>query len=108
MFSHKIDKMARRYQEKYSEKKLEPWLVKGVEALGGDCFKFRSPGNNSVPDRLVMMPGRRAWFVEVKSTGEAPGALQLIMHAILRRLGWEVFVIDHRRELDDFLMMIQL
>lgn len=32
-------------------------LVDGIRKLGGRAFKWVSPGNDGVPDRIVVLPG---------------------------------------------------
>ena len=53
-----------------TEKELESKLVKAVKARGGIAYKFTSPAHRSVPDRLVVMPGGRVIFIEVKAPGK--------------------------------------
>lgn len=72
------------------EKIIEEKLKKAVKQNGGVCWKFTSPGTAGVPDRIVLMPGGRIAFVEVKAPGEKPRPLQLL----LRRLGFLVYVLD--------------
>lgn len=40
------------------EKSVERKLVTGVKELGGLAYKWISPGNSGVPDRIVMWPDR--------------------------------------------------
>jgi Holliday junction resolvase len=49
------------------EAEIERKLVKAVERMGGLAFKFVSPGACGVPDRLLVMPGGRVYFVELKT-----------------------------------------
>lgn len=49
------------------EKEIERHLVNGVKKLGCLCFKFVSPGNPGVPDRIVLTPNGRTIYVELKS-----------------------------------------
>ena len=76
------------------EKQIEQKLVRAVRAAGGLCPKFVSPGLAGMPDRLILLPGGRFAFVEVKASGEKPRALQLHRHAQLQALGFSVFVLD--------------
>ena len=76
------------------EKYLEQKLVKAVKAAGGMCPKFVSPGMSGMPDRLVLLPGGRLSFVEVKAPGRKPRPLQTYRHDQLRALGFPVFVLD--------------
>lgn len=76
------------------EKTIEQKLVKVVRAAGGIAPKLVSPGMAGMPDRLVLLPGGRLAFVEVKAPGVPPRPLQLRRHALLRRLGFRVYVLD--------------
>ena len=76
------------------EKQIERKLVESVRHAGGLCPKFISPGMDGMPDRLVLMPGGRISFVELKAPGKQPRPLQLHRHDQLRSLGFEVCVID--------------
>lgn len=40
------------------EKAVEAKLRKGVKALGGVSYKWVSPGQSGVPDRIVIWPNR--------------------------------------------------
>ena len=44
---------------------VERYLVKRVKALGGQCFKWVSPGHAGVPDRIGVLPQGQVFFVEV-------------------------------------------
>jgi hypothetical protein len=76
------------------EKSIEQKLVAAVKQAGGICPKFTSPGMDGMPDRLVLLPGGRVAFVEVKAMGCKPRPLQLARHGMLRRLGFKVYVLD--------------
>lgn len=45
---------------------FERKLKKRIEEKGGLCLKWVSPGYTGVPDRIVLLPGGRIFFVEVK------------------------------------------
>ena len=86
-----------------NEKLIEKKLRKGVRALGGVALKFSSPYHRGVPDRIVLMPGGRIYFVELKSTGKKPTLLQEKAMEELRKLGFDVRVTDNQESLDEFL-----
>lgn len=48
------------------ESKIEAWLNEQIRKLGGRSYKFVSPGNPGVPDRIYFLPGGRIYFVELK------------------------------------------
>ncbi len=78
-----------------NEKIIEQKLRDEVKRRGGLALKFVSPGFSGVPDRLVLMPDGNVGFVEVKTPGKAPRAIQISVHKRLRRLGYKVFVLDN-------------
>ena len=49
------------------EAKIEAWLNERVKELGGISYKFVSPMNPGVPDRIYLFPGGRVYFVELKT-----------------------------------------
>lgn len=49
------------------ESAIEARLVKMVRERGGLCYKFVSPGNPGVPDRIVITPAGRTIYVELKT-----------------------------------------
>jgi len=98
-----IEKMEVRMREKAIEQKL----VQAVKAMGGIAPKFTSPGFDGMPDRLVLMPKGKIAFVEVKRHGEKPRPLQKSRHGLLRRLGFQVYVLDDGEQIGGILNEIQ-
>ncbi|EML1597777.1 VRR-NUC domain-containing protein [Burkholderia cenocepacia] len=84
------------------EKTVETYLVDRVRAAGGDAYKFSSPARVSVPDRIVIFPPARIYFVELKRPGGVVTKGQLREHERLRALGCDVRVIDSREAVDAF------
>lgn len=85
------------------ESQIESYLRQKVKDLGGIAYKFVSPGNSGVPDRMVLLPGGRTIFVELKAPGKKPTKLQLVQHKRMQGLGHEVRVIDSREQVDAWL-----
>lgn len=81
------------------EKTLEHNLVMEVKRVGGLALKFVSPGFDGVPDRLVLLPGGKVGFVEVKAPGEHTRPLQEARLRLLRKLGFKAFVLDSREQI---------
>ena len=49
------------------EKDIEKLFRDEIKKAGGKAYKFTSPGNDGVPDRIVMLPGGHIVFVELKT-----------------------------------------
>lgn len=77
------------------EKIVEQKLVRAVKAAGGICPKWTAPGFDGMPDRIVLLPGGRMGFVEVKASGKKERPLQKSRHEMLRGLGYRVYVLDN-------------
>ena len=69
--------------------------------------KFVSPGFNGVPDRLVLFPGGRMAFVEVKAPGETMRPLQQYRARQLAALGFRVYTVDCKERIGGILDEIQ-
>ena len=84
------------------ERQIERGLKMIVKAAGGLAWKFVSPCTAGVPDRIVLLPGGRIVFVEVKDTGKKLRPLQHLRKRQLEKLGFEVRVIDSREMAEAF------
>lgn len=89
------------------EKKIEQKLVTAVKKHGGICPKFVSPGFDGMPDRLLLLPHGRFAFVEVKAPNQKPRPLQLSRHRLLRRLGFQVYVLDALENIDKIILEVK-
>lgn len=90
------------------EKDIESKLTKAVKAERGRSYKFVSPGNSGVPDRIVALPGGCIGFVELKQKGKAPTKLQELQIARLRKAGFYVTVLDDIEDIPKVLSEIKL
>lgn len=62
-----------------TEADIEQRMRKAIESRGGLCLKFVSPGNNGVPDRIVITPLGRIVFVELKTENGVLSGIQRLM-----------------------------
>jgi hypothetical protein len=85
------------------EKEIEMQLARAVKKMGGRAVKFTSPGFDGMPDRLVLLPGGKCGFVEVKAPGKKPRALQRVRHEMLKELGFKVYVLDAREQIEEII-----
>lgn len=97
-----IDHIARHSSE--SEKAIEAYLVRKVKETGGICLKYASASVTGYPDRIVLLPGGRVVWVELKSKGQKPEKRQVIRIGELRGLGFRVEVIDSKEQVDSLLV----
>ena len=65
------------------ERDIEKWLKSRIEGMGGEFWKFTSPGRDGVPDRIAIFPDGRLVFVELKSEH---GTLKELQKRQIRRL----------------------
>ena len=84
------------------EKEIEEYLVRLVHKCGGKAYKFVSPGNAGVPDRLVVFPNGVLAFIELKAPGEKTRPIQDHEINRLRRFGQLVVILDGKTKIDSF------
>lgn len=83
------------------ESKIEKEFRIKVRSVGGKAYKFSSPGNNGVPDRIVVYKGK-CYFVELKKPGEDLKPRQKVVKKHFKKLGFEVYKIDSVELVDKF------
>lgn len=85
------------------ESTIETNLKKAVKGVGGMCLKLPALHLSGAPDRLCLMPGGLAVFIELKAPKKKPRKLQLIIHKRLRALGFRVEIIDSNELIKNFI-----
>lgn len=85
------------------EKDIEKILMTEVKKLGGRAYKWVSPGNDGVPDRIVILPNREPIFVELKTEKGRLSPLQAVQIDRLMSLGQHVEVLYGPDEVKRFL-----
>ena len=86
------------------ESNIEVQLVKMVRSRGGLCYKFVSPGNPGVPDRIIITPAGRTVYVELKTEVGRLAAIQKYQHEEIRKRGADVRTL---KGLDQVLAFVQ-
>lgn len=85
------------------EKDIEKALGRMVGKHGGLCLKWVCPGWAGVPDRIILLPGGRVIFVELKRPkGGRLSPMQKWFAKKLIDLGFQHWVIWDREELKLF------
>lgn len=84
------------------EKDIERWLGERLKRLGCLYFKFVSPMNPGVPDRIVILPGGKTVYVELKTKVGRLSSVQKWQIARMRERGADVRTVrgvDEAKEL---------
>lgn len=85
------------------EAKIEEWLVKQIKDMGGIADKFVSPANPGVPDRLIVMPPGKIYFVELKTEIGRLSNIQKWQRERYAKCGAEVRVIKGMEQAKEFI-----
>lgn len=88
------------------ESRLEHRLKREIENLGGMSLKLTVPGKRGMPDRLILLPGEKIYFIEMKVPGEKPRPLQRKRARQLQALGFYVCCLDSDEAVDGFLQEV--
>lgn len=88
-----------------TESELERILVHEVRKDGGRAYKWVSPGNDGVPDRIVFFPGGKVYFVELKTEKGRVSAQQKIQLRRLEELGQKAVIVKGMAGLIEFFRM---
>ena len=86
------------------EREVEKYLVGRIEKeFGWPVHKFVPDQAPGMPDRVVLLPGSRVLWVELKTKGGRLSELQKYRHAALRHAGHEVVVVWSKEQADDLI-----
>lgn len=84
------------------ESKIEEYLKNEVGKYSGLCLKFTS-SVSGVPDRIVILPENRVYFVELKQEKGQLSKLQKYMHRQFEKRGVPVYVPYSKSDVDKFI-----
>ncbi|WP_340293447.1 VRR-NUC domain-containing protein [Staphylococcus coagulans] len=85
------------------ESNIEKYLVREVKKKKGLCLKWVAPGTKGVPDRIVIMPKGKTYYVEMKQPNGRIDPLQKYMHKQLADRGHQVFTLWDKKQVDEFI-----
>ena len=85
------------------ESRIERRLKNEVERRGGKALKFTPQGYAGMPDRIILIPGGKTVFVELKAPGKKPRPLQVKRARELHTLGFRVYLIDSIESINSFI-----
>ncbi len=86
-----------------TESALEKKITDYAKSLGCMVFKFVSPNQRGVPDRVFITPGGACLWLEFKAPGQKPDPLQLRMIQKLREQNVPACWVDNE---DDAMDMV--
>lgn len=90
------------------EKEIESKLVRLVKQTGGLCLKWVCPGWAGVPDRIVLLPGGKVMFVELKRPrGSVLSSRQLWWGLKLQELGFAYVVVWNNADIAAFKTLLR-
>ena len=85
------------------ESRLEDKVLKISNSLRCLCIKLVAVGLYGFPDRTIICPGSRIFFVELKQEGKKEKKRQAWWHRTLRRYGFKVYVVDRVAQFEKIL-----
>lgn len=89
------------------ESAIEAKLRDGIRKLGGRAYKFISPGNAGVPDRMVILPGGKIVFVELKTESGRLSSVQKFQIGQMEAMGCDVRVLYGADDVSWFLKQVE-
>jgi hypothetical protein len=84
------------------ESEIERYFNWAVERLGGRTFKFVSPNQRGVSDRIACLPDGSTWFIELKTKGGRLSDLQRIFAREMERLNQNYACLWTKEQVDEW------
>jgi hypothetical protein len=91
------------YASDMLEKEIENYFVWTVEHAGGKTYKFKSPTQRGVSDRLACMPDGSTWFVELKAPRGRLSPLQVIFRDTVLDLHQKYALLNSKEKIDEWI-----
>jgi streptogramin lyase len=88
------------------EKTIEEYLTWAVERIGGVTFKFRSPSQRGVADRIVCLPNGETWFIELKTDSGRLSPLQKVFASVMQQTNQKYKVLWSTEQVDAFVASV--
>ena len=86
-----------------TEKQIEKKFCKAVKNAGGMALKFSAQFKAGVPDRIVLMPEGKIYFVELKRETGAVSEIQRYVFKEFAELGFPVRIINSVEGIAEFI-----
>ena len=88
------------------EAQIEAHLRDEVRRRGGYALKLAPLGFRGWPDRIVLMPHARVYFVELKAPGKTADTHQERRHSWLHKAGFHIAVLDSREAVNEWVKRV--
>lgn len=86
--------------EKVLEKKFNALVKNRLKGWSIKLLPFNIAG---LPDRMALLPLGRIFFAEIKTTGRPLRAIQKVIIDKIRKLGFNVYIIDNSEYLNEII-----
>jgi len=84
------------------ESEVELYFVWAVLSLDGITYKFKSPNQRGVADRIACLPNGDTWFVELKTKGGRLSELQKLYAKNMEKLNQKYAVLWNKEQIDEW------
>ena len=84
------------------ESEIEQYFVWAVMLLGGVTYKFKSPSQRGVADRIACLPNGGTWFVELKAPHGRRSKLQGLFAEEMRRTQQQYACLWTKEQVDEW------
>jgi len=78
-----------------------------VQRSGGRTYKFKSPSQRGVADRIACLPNGATWFVELKAPHGRRSKLQGLFAEEMRRTQQQYACLWNKTEIDQWISTLQ-
>ena len=89
------------------EHDVESYLIRLSHKRGWACEKFDPTHSNGMPDRIILLPNGKCWWVELKTKGGRLRPLQQYTHKLLRNIGQNVSVVWTKEQAEELMAEIE-
>lgn len=90
-----------------SEREIEAWMGRALRSMGCLWYKWVSPGVRGVPDRILITPEGKVFFVELKTDDGRLSRMQSLQIERLMAHGQRVYVVRGMAGAEAFVEMLQ-